>query len=210
MEITMATTTRTMPQLINTVNTLHAKAALYADKSEQMQITIGRTLEEAKALNKEASGPPWAVFVKMNFKFGQSRADELIRIADGRTNVATVREETAKRVQKHAKAKPALANAGSPSRSNAPAIAKQRLEHCGNASDLGDTNEDIAKRSFIGRAKDSSAMAHYDRTDLIVTDDILRFAEDAADSWTRLFGELKQENGNRSGDTGVTMRPGRS
>jgi hypothetical protein len=94
-----ATTMRTMPQLIRTVKTLYEKLTHHADKSEQMQITLGKTLEEAKALNKEQCGPPWAAFVKEHFDFGQSRADELIRIADGRTNVTTTRAGNAKRMK---------------------------------------------------------------------------------------------------------------
>jgi hypothetical protein len=108
-----ATTLRSMPQLIKTVQALHAKAIKYTDKADQIWITIGIELKEAKDRNRESGGLTWPEFAKKHFNFGQSRADELIRIADGRTTVEEVRAGTAERVQKHAKAKPALANAGS-------------------------------------------------------------------------------------------------
>jgi hypothetical protein len=108
-----ATTVRTMPQLIKTVKAIHAKAMQAADRAEQLWITLGIELKEAKARNKEEGQLSWPEFAKKHFDFGQSRADELIRIADGRTSVETVRASGAARVQKHAKAKPALANAGS-------------------------------------------------------------------------------------------------
>lgn len=106
------TTLRTMPQLIKTVNALHEKTSKADAKAEQLWITLGIELKEAKARNKESGDLPWAEFAKQHFNFGQSRADELIRIADGRTNVETVRASGAARVQKHAEAKSALANAG--------------------------------------------------------------------------------------------------
>jgi hypothetical protein len=112
MNAVTATTLRPMPLLIKTVQALQAKAIKAEGKAHELWITIGIELKEAKARNKEMVGVPWAEFAKLHFDFGQSRADELIRIADGRTDVETVRASGAARVQKHAKAKSALANAG--------------------------------------------------------------------------------------------------
>jgi hypothetical protein len=90
----MATTLRPMPLLIKTVQALQAKAIRADDKAAQLWITIGIELKEAKARNKEMVGAlPWAEFAKLHFDFGQSRADELIRIADGRTTVDVVSEK---------------------------------------------------------------------------------------------------------------------
>ena len=108
-----ATTIRTLPQLIETVKALHAKATKAEGKAHDLWITLGIELREAKECNKEFGDLTWSEFAKKHFNFGQSRADELIRIADGRTTVEQVRADTAERVQKHAKAKPALANADS-------------------------------------------------------------------------------------------------
>jgi len=76
-------------------------------------ISLGIELKEAKARNKEMDGVPWPEFAKLHFDLGQSRADELIRIADGRTNVDEVRASGAARVQK-TRAGSALRNAGFP------------------------------------------------------------------------------------------------
>jgi hypothetical protein len=65
-----ATTVRTIPQLIKVVNTLHAKAVQADSKAEQLWITLGIELKEAKARNKESGGLPWAEFAKANFNFG--------------------------------------------------------------------------------------------------------------------------------------------
>jgi hypothetical protein len=108
-----ATTIRTLPQLIETVKALYAKATRAQGKARDLWVTLGIELKEAKARNRETGDLTWSEFAKQHFNFGQSRADELIRIADGRTTVEQVRADTAERVQKHAKAKPALANTGS-------------------------------------------------------------------------------------------------
>lgn len=107
----MASTQRTMPQLIKTVNALYDKAKNADSKAEQLWITLGIELKEAKARNKEAGDLSWAVFAKQHFNFGQSRADELIRIADGKTTVDAVRDGNTKRSIERREAKQALRNA---------------------------------------------------------------------------------------------------
>jgi hypothetical protein len=107
------TTVRPMPLLIKTVQTLYAKAIQADDKATGLWISLGIELKEAKARNKEMDGVPWPEFAKLHFDLGQSRADELIRIADGRTNVDEVRASGAARVQK-TRAGSALRNAGFP------------------------------------------------------------------------------------------------
>jgi hypothetical protein len=112
--VAKATTVRTMPVLIKTVNAIHAKAIQADDKAADLWITLGIELKEAKARNKEMDGVPWPEFAKLHFNFGQSRADELIRIADGRTNVDEVREEQRAKNERHQrKIKASVSNAGS-------------------------------------------------------------------------------------------------
>jgi hypothetical protein len=107
---TIAVYQRPMFELIRTAKELHAKIEQYGKKTEQLQMTLGLTLKEAK--ERKPKGITWPAFVKKHFNFGRSRADELIQIADGRTTVETVRANTAARVQKYA-AKSPLANGGS-------------------------------------------------------------------------------------------------
>jgi hypothetical protein len=103
-----------MPQLIMTVNTLHDKAVHATDKAEQLWISLGIELKEAKERNKESGKQTWEEFAKEHFDFGRSRADELIQIADGRTTVDKVRAGGAARAAKNmAKLKSAVSNGGS-------------------------------------------------------------------------------------------------
>jgi hypothetical protein len=89
-----ATTVRPMPLLIETVKVLQAKAIKAEGKAHDLWITIGCELKEAKERHKELDGElTWPEFSKKYFNFGQSRADELIRIADGRTTVDVVSEK---------------------------------------------------------------------------------------------------------------------
>src|ERR1700722_2849398 len=85
--------------LENTVKAHLAKAAQAAEKSEQHYISAGLRLKELKA--RKPGDTSWPEYVRSTFNLGQPRADELIRISDGRTSVAMVRAETVERVQKH-------------------------------------------------------------------------------------------------------------
>jgi hypothetical protein len=129
------------------------KAARAADRSEQHYIPAGIQIRELKALRP--ADTLWSEYVRETLHLDQSRADELIRIADGRTNVAAVR---ATQKAKDAKRRPkqiSVGHAGSPSKSTALVIANERVAHCGNVSDPGDTDEEIATRGMSGglRAK---------------------------------------------------------
>jgi hypothetical protein len=73
-------------------------------------------------------------------------------------------------------------------------IAAEFADHCAADSKDGDADEDIAERGFIYRTTSSAAMAHYDITDLVITDQILRLAVDAAESWANLVDELKNRS----------------
>jgi hypothetical protein len=115
--VAKATTVRPMPLLIKTVNTLHDKAVEADDRSvqaggkaKQLWTALGIELQEAKARYKEAGDLTWPQFARNHFSFRQSRADQLIRIADGRTSVDEVRANGAARAQK-ARDNSALRNA---------------------------------------------------------------------------------------------------
>src|ERR1700722_9891602 len=84
---------RSIQELIKTVKALDSKLAQSVGKTEQLQITLGLTLAEAK--DKKPKDITWPDFVKLHFDFGRSRADELIQIADGRTTVEKTRASKA-------------------------------------------------------------------------------------------------------------------
>jgi hypothetical protein len=96
-------------QLIAAIKTLIAKGDKAAEKAEQFYIAAGQHLKTLK--EQKPCDVTWEHYVTEKVGLGRSRADELIRIADGRTSIAQVREQTAKRVSQH-RARPALRNGG--------------------------------------------------------------------------------------------------
>jgi hypothetical protein len=86
------------------VRVLLEKAAHAADKAEQFYVSAGLRLKQLKETHATIKGQrgwkPWAEYVRATFDLGQPRADELIRIADGRTTVAETRGKTAERMKK--------------------------------------------------------------------------------------------------------------
>jgi hypothetical protein len=84
---------RPMSELIRTAKALDAKIKQQQQKTEQLQVTLGLTLREAK--ERKPNGITWPAFVAKHFNFSRSRADELIQIADGRTTVEEVRAKDA-------------------------------------------------------------------------------------------------------------------
>jgi hypothetical protein len=79
------------------------------DDAKQYEIEIGRHLKILKTTKPK--GTRWSDYVRIHFGLRQSRADQLIRVAEGRTTVAKERQDTASRVKKHSQKKSALANA---------------------------------------------------------------------------------------------------
>jgi hypothetical protein len=102
-----ATAELAIPTLVNTIKAHLAKAAQAADKAEQHYITAGLRLKELKL--RKPSATPWPEYVRETFGLGQQRADELIRIADGRTTVAAVH---ASQKTRDAKRRPSKSNVG--------------------------------------------------------------------------------------------------
>jgi hypothetical protein len=213
-----ATTLRSMPQLIKTVQALHAKAIKYTDKADQIWITIGIELKEAKDRNREHGELTWPEFAKKHFDFGQSRADELIRIADGRTTVEEVRAGTAERVQKHAKAKPALANAGSsktvlddddePEEDTHAAMVDGYIA----TSQMSDQQKAdfrisaLAVLLFTSKANAIASSSHDYLKDLTVNDKVLQAATGAAEAWADVVTMLKASYGRKL--TAADLVPG--
>jgi hypothetical protein len=89
---------RPIAEVIRATKVLQAKAEQATDKAEQYYITVGRNLEELK--ERKPKGTLWPAFVKKHFGYSQPRADELIRIADGRTTLDESRAGKRERVRK--------------------------------------------------------------------------------------------------------------
>jgi hypothetical protein len=101
-----------IPALVATIKAHLAKAVHSHEKSEQHYITAGLRLKELKA--RKPSETPWPEYVRLTFDLGRERADELIRISDGRTTVEKTRAIKAESMRK-TRAKPVPRGTGSSS-----------------------------------------------------------------------------------------------
>jgi hypothetical protein len=84
-----------------------ATSAELLEEAEAYYAEAGRVLIEAKSRVNE-TGENWGKWVDKNCRVNKARADQLIRISNGSTTVAAVREAGAARVAKHRAAKKAM------------------------------------------------------------------------------------------------------
>ena len=77
---------------------LFREAKSFADKGEHHYIMAGRYLLAAK--NKKPKGISWKNYLTENSGFSTTRANELIRIATGKTTIKKVREVDKERKKK--------------------------------------------------------------------------------------------------------------
>jgi hypothetical protein len=107
-------------QLIKKIKVYIEKGDKAKDKAEQYYTAAGLHLKELKEGKSKAE---WAKLIEAKCGLGVRRAYELISIANGRKSVADIRLGHARRVQKHAQKRRALANA-----QNLPAVVGQKAE----------------------------------------------------------------------------------
>jgi hypothetical protein len=136
-----------------------AKGAQSADKADQHFIAAGLLIKELKT--RKPNGAPWPEYVRKTFGLGRERADELIRIADGRTSVEKVRAGGATRAAKNiAKLKSGVTNTGSAS---ASAESPQGATETDQIVDAEPSAVEVSKRAAVnaqaGRAEQTSAAA---------------------------------------------------
>jgi len=86
--------TTTIPQLVTAIKNDLKKAA----KAETYYFAAGVRLKELKS--RKPAHTTWADYVKKQFKMSQQRADELIRIADGKITEDQVRAKKAESMRK--------------------------------------------------------------------------------------------------------------
>jgi hypothetical protein len=98
-----ATSEITIPALVDTIKAHLAKGAQSKEKSDQHYITAGLRLKELKA--RKPGETPWPEYVRKTFDLGQSRADQLIRIADGRTTIEKERADQSVRDERNRQAR---------------------------------------------------------------------------------------------------------
>jgi len=86
------------------------KSAQFKKKSGEHYVALGQKLAELKGRKPE--GTTWPAFVKKHFGYSREWADELIRIAVGKTTVKATRAKAAKRKAKSRAKKSGVTNAG--------------------------------------------------------------------------------------------------
>lgn len=99
----------TLRELVRDIRQLYAELEQSDKRGEELAASIGQKLAEAKS--RKPGGETWENFVKANFNFRRSRADELIRIAGGKTTVEETRLRKRDSVRK-SRAKPPLRSGG--------------------------------------------------------------------------------------------------
>jgi uncharacterized protein YajQ (UPF0234 family) len=146
-------------ELIKAIKAHIAKGDQLKDKSEQHYISAGLHLNTLKADGAhKRHGLTWEQYVKDKCGISRERADQLIRIADGRTTVEQGRASTTQRVTKHRDEKAVLRNTGSVHVDElqrlwdaAPAEAKQGFVEA-NVAELGDLLAQQRKRAVLAAA----------------------------------------------------------
>jgi hypothetical protein len=149
-----------IPALVATIKAHLAKGAQSHEKSEQHYVTAGLRLKELKA--RKPSETPWPEYLRETFNLGRARADELIRIADGRTSVEQVRAGGATRAARNiAKLKSGVTNAGAASASaeDSHATEPHQIADAGSPADAVKTAADRAATKTPTPVPDVTAAA---------------------------------------------------
>jgi hypothetical protein len=199
---------RPMAELIRTAKALDVKIKQCTEKTEQLQMTLGLTLKEAKA--RKPANITWPAFVSRHFNFSRSRADTLIQIADGRTTVAEVREGRRESVNRSRNNNPPLRSGGSRNSSS------RHIEPRNNACDVVPINTPrhlpavdqhrFNFRYFAAEAIDYASRARLEIRNTEVNKEVLRIAREASRVWSDLVVELeRQQQRERQHDNTTTQ-----
>lgn len=200
-----------IPALVATIKDQLAKAAKSVKQSEQHFIAAGMRLKELKA---RKGNVPWYEYVQKTFKLSRSRADELIRMADGKVTLDQTRAAKAASVAK-SKAnnsngldgKAAATSGGSPTPSpgfgqfrNANGETKSSCDYNGedpaDIAEPGDSDEVIRQRKFAHHATEALRHAREhgfdEAADSEITSEIIRMAKRAGEAWSKVAAELQR------------------
>lgn len=161
---------RKTASLIEAVNENLASAKKHAEAAEHFYKEAGKKLKLLKEDKPE--GVTWKNYVREEFDLSQERADELIRIADGKTTVKKTREKVQDRVTKHR---------------------KRVLRNTHSKKDKKDLNpkpadpETVWRRGLLFRCQEAVADATYeDWSKFTVTQQLIDAARKAAEAWEEL------------------------
>ena len=123
------------------------------DRAEQMYISAGLYLKEAKARVEKRKDITWVQYLIKHCPVGKSRAYELIAIADGRKTVEeTVSRSTTSSAKTYAKYKEAASSASS-GQSSPKTQQKQSRTPVDEARDEADDHHDAMLKRVIAMVK---------------------------------------------------------
>jgi hypothetical protein len=204
---------------------LIAKGDASEDRAQEYYARAGEKLAELKARrNEDAPGMTWERYVKDRCDLSRERADELIRIAEGRTNVEDVRAGTAARVQKH-RAKAVLRNTENNDEESTPEPSSSEpfpLFQPGKGCDFNSTSQDeepgepyrvTRLRGYRASIEEAYRLAHENLMVVTnraawaeldpseITDDVIADAQRVADAWAECVIKLYKLRGAKDHET---------
>jgi hypothetical protein len=189
--------TMSVPMLVRTVKAHLGKADKSEEKVEQHYRSAGLLLKELKVYRP--IDLTWIEYLRENFDISQEWADQLIRIADGKTTVEKVRAGTAGRMRKlRAKNKQVSRDTGS----KPPVRSVPETSAC----DINWSNPPLEEfdspiAAYTAQAKNYAAGATQeahafpfladDCPASSITEEILELVREAATAWADLLAKLE-------------------
>lgn len=201
------TSQATISKLVRNIKSHLAKAANAVEKAEQHQIAAGLYLKQLKT--KKPPGEPWYEYVERVFNLSQERADQLIRIADGKTTYAKERESQKKRDAKRGRApKSSVDHTGLDdglalnqfrrTDGAVKAACDYNPEDPEDVEEPGDSMEAIRRRIFMHHASEALRHARENGLDKAtrkeITSEIISASQQAAEAWADLTEEFQRRS----------------
>ncbi len=194
-----ATIQRSLTELVRDTNELYAEVEKARGHAERACNLLGQMLAEAK--RRKPKGITWPAFVKENYDFSRSRADELIQIAEERTTVEKAREGKNASVKK-SRAKSTLRSVEPPLRSGGSNVVHLKSDPIQEPCTDCSTAEEFWQRSLGNLAGDAiSIRAFWTRQfgeweKFETPSSLVTLAKQAAEVWTKLAADLSRRSRN--------------
>jgi hypothetical protein len=175
-------TVETLQSLVDHANAHIEKGEQSTGKSEEHYIAAGKYIAQCKVRYKRESNLTWEEFCREHFKFTRRRAATLMGIADGRTSIWRVREDSRKRNKRFRETNRRLRE-----REEKGTSATSPDDDCPECA----TPEEAERLGFLNAARISKANAYYhDLTDAVIDQEMVSAAQEAASAWTKRAAEL--------------------
>ena len=194
----------TLTELVSTANDLWKQITKTDEKRDQLCVTLGLTLREAK--QRKPKSETWEAFVKIHFNFGRSRADELIQIAEGRTTPEKVRSNNSTKMKKNRATKPPSRDGGKSKTAGDTNVIKgnfkPKADACDEMPDVetppGTSPSEQRRFNFLYRASQAIGYGKENGFEEAsaqeITKSILGAAREAAAVWSDLVSDLERRS----------------